>query len=103
VLERVARTIAARLRADPSASYVAALAAKGDEAILKKIVEEATEVVMAGKEADDDHLVREVADLWFHCLVLLAHRGLSPADVADELARREGVSGLVEKAARGSR
>jgi phosphoribosyl-ATP pyrophosphohydrolase len=101
VLERLARTIASRLGADPRTSYVAALVAKGDDAILKKIGEEATEVVMAGKGADDEHLVREVADLWFHCLVLLAHRGRSPDEVMAELARREGVSGLAEKASRG--
>ena len=101
VLARVAATIAARRGADPAASYVAALLAKGDDAILKKIGEEATEVVMAGKDGVPGRIVSEVADLWFHCLVLLARHGLTPADVLAELSRREGTSGHVEKAARG--
>jgi phosphoribosyl-ATP pyrophosphohydrolase len=101
VLARVAATIAARRDADPGSSYVAALFAKGDDAILKKIGEEATETVMAGKDGDPARITSEVADLWFHCLVLLARHGLSPADVLAELARREGTSGLVEKAGRG--
>ena len=101
VLARVAATIAARAGADPAGSYVAALFAKGDDAILKKIGEEATETVMAGKDGDPRRITAEVADLWFHCLVLLARHGLSPADVLAELARREGMSGHAEKAARG--
>ena len=101
VLARVAATIAARAGADPAESYVAALFAKGDDAILKKIGEEATETVMAGKDGDPRRIAAEVADLWFHCLVLLARHGLSPADVLAELARREGMSGHAEKAARG--
>ena len=101
MLARVAATIAARRGADPGSSYVAALFAKGDDAILKKIGEEATETVMAGKDGDPARITSEVADLWFHCLVLLARHGLSPADVLAELARREGTSGLVEKAGRG--
>jgi len=101
VLARVAATIAARRGADPGSSYVASLFAKGDDAILKKIGEEATETVMAGKDGDPARITAEVADLWFHCLVLLARHGLSPADVLAELARREGTSGLVEKAGRG--
>ncbi len=84
----------------PRASYVAALLAKGDDAILKKIGEEATETVMAAKDGDKLRITAEVADLWFHCLVLLAQHGLSPADVRAELARREGTSGIAEKAAR---
>jgi len=100
VLDRVAATIAARRGADPATSYVAALLAKGDDAILKKIGEEATEAVMAAKDGDKLRIVAEVADLWFHCLVLLASRGLGPADVRAELARREGTSGIAEKAAR---
>ena len=100
VLARVAATIAARRGADPASSYVAALFAKGDDAILKKIGEEATEAVMAGKDGDPARITAEVADLWFHCLVLLARHGLSPADVLAELARREGTSGLAEKAGR---
>ncbi|MFO1302827.1 MAG: phosphoribosyl-ATP diphosphatase [Burkholderiales bacterium] len=101
ILARLAATLAARKGADPGTSYVASLFARGDDAILKKIGEEATETVMAAKDGDPVRIVSEVADLWFHCLVLLAHRGLSPQDVLDELARREGTSGHAEKAARG--
>lgn len=100
VLARVAATIAARKDADPASSYVAALFAKGDDAILKKIGEEATETVMAAKDGDARRVVSEVADLWFHCLVLLVRHGLGPADVLAELTRREGVSGHAEKAGR---
>ncbi|MBK7472872.1 MAG: phosphoribosyl-ATP diphosphatase [Burkholderiales bacterium] len=100
VLARVAAAIEARKTAAPDASYVASLLHKGDNAILKKIGEEATETVMAAKDGDKLSLVHEVADLWFHCLVLLASRGLGPQDVLAELARREGVSGLDEKAGR---
>ena len=100
VLARVAATIAARRGADPGSSYVASLFAKGDDAILKKIGEEATEAVMAGKDGDPVRITADVADLWFHCMVLLAWHGLSPADVLAELARREGTSGLAEKAGR---
>ena len=100
VLARVAATIERRRGADPGESYVAALFAKGDDAILKKIGEEATETVMAAKDDDKIRIIGEVADLWFHCLVLLARHGLGPADVLRELARREGVSGHAEKASR---
>ena len=100
VLDRLAATIAARRGADPSSSYVAALFAKGEDAILKKIGEEATEAVMAAKDGDKLRITAEVADLWFHCLVLLAAHGLGPDDVRAELARREGISGIAEKAAR---
>jgi phosphoribosyl-ATP pyrophosphohydrolase len=100
VLDRLAAVIASRRGAEPSTSYVAALFAKGDDAILKKIGEEATETVMAAKDGDKLRLTAEVADLWFHCLVLLARHGLGPDDVRAELARREGTSGLAEKAAR---
>jgi phosphoribosyl-ATP pyrophosphohydrolase len=99
-LTRLAATIAARRGADPAASYVASLFAKGNDAILKKIGEEATETVMAGKDGNPVRITAEVADLWFHCMVLLAQHGLTPADVLAELARREGVSGHAEKAAR---
>ena len=89
---------------NPETSYVARLLAKGSDSFLKKIGEEATEVVMAAKDvdygADKDKLVYEVADLWFHSMVMLAHYGLSAQDVLRELARREGLSGLVEKAQR---
>ena len=100
ILDRLAATIAQRRGADPSSSYVAQLLAKGDDAILKKIGEEATETVMAAKDGDRLRVVAEVADLWFHCLVLLARYGLGPDDVRAELARREGTSGVAEKAAR---
>ena len=100
ILARVAAAIEDRKSAPPESSYVASLLRKGDNAILKKIGEEATETVMAAKDGDKLSLVREVADLWFPCLVLLAARGLGPQDVLSELARREGVSGLVEKANR---
>ena len=89
---------------DPETSYVARLFAKGDDAILKKIGEEATETVMAAKDArvagDSTKVLYECADLWFHSLVMLAQFGLTPQQVLDELARREGLSGLDEKAAR---
>ena len=89
---------------DPAASYVSRLFAKGDDAILKKIGEEATELVMAAKDAridgDTSKVLYECADLWFHSLVMLAKFNLSPQQVLDELARREGVSGIEEKAAR---
>lgn len=89
---------------DPAKSYVARLLANGPDAFLKKIGEEATEVVMAAKDldagAEPEKLVREVADLWFHTLVALTHYGLRPENVVDELVRREGLSGLEEKALR---
>ncbi|MCG2591282.1 phosphoribosyl-ATP diphosphatase [Ramlibacter sp. XY19] len=89
---------------DPEASYVARLLHKGPDAFLKKIGEEATEVVMAAKDADHGgdpaKIVNEVADLWFHCMIALSHYGLEPADVVAELARREGTSGIEEKALR---
>ena len=89
---------------DASSSYVARLLAKGPDGFLKKIGEEATEVVMAAKDVDHggdrQKLVNEVADLWFHCMVALAHYGLAPADVMAELERREGTSGIEEKALR---
>ncbi len=103
VLDRIHASIASRKDADPAGSYVASLFAKGGDAILKKVGEEATETVMAAKDGDPRRIVGEVADLWFHCLVLLAAHGLGPADVLAELARREGTSGHVEKAARASR
>jgi len=89
---------------DPEKSYVARLLHKGPDAFLKKIGEEATETVMAAKDIDHGgdraKLVNEVADLWFHSMIALSHYGLTPADVVDELARREGLSGLEEKALR---
>jgi phosphoribosyl-ATP pyrophosphohydrolase len=100
VLSRIAATIETRRGADPASSYVAALFAKGDDAMLKKIGEEATETVMAAKDGDKIRIAAEIADLWFHCLVVLARHGLGPADVLAELARREGMSGHREKARR---
>ena len=104
VLDRVAATIESRKGGDPSSSYVAKLFSKGDDAILKKIGEEATETVMAAKDArvsgDASKVLYECADLWFQSLVLLAQFNLSPQQVLDELARREGLSGLEEKASR---
>jgi phosphoribosyl-ATP pyrophosphohydrolase len=106
-LARLAAVIESRLPAhggDPDKSYVARLLHKGPDAFLKKIGEEATEVVMAAKDADHGgdraKIVNEVADLWFHSMVALAHYGLSPADVVAELERREGTSGIEEKALR---
>lgn len=100
ILDRLAETLEARKSALPDSSYVARLYAKGTDAILKKIGEEATETVMAAKDGQSEKIIYEVADLWFHTLVLLAHSGLKPQAVLDELARREGLSGLDEKAAR---
>jgi phosphoribosyl-ATP pyrophosphohydrolase len=100
VLARLEKAIAERRAADPSGSYVASLNAKGLDQILKKIGEEATETVLAAKGGDRLHLVRETADLWFHCMILLSRHGLGPGDVLAELHRREGISGLDEKAAR---
>ena len=100
ILDRLAETLEARKLASPDSSYVARLYANGTDAILKKIGEEATETVMAAKDDQPEKIIYEVADLWFHTLVLLAHKGLKPADVLNELARREGLSGLVEKANR---
>ena len=100
ILQRLTGTIAARKSAATESSYVAKLFSKGEDAILKKIGEEATEVLLAAKSGDKAHLVYETADLWFHCMVLLAQHGLSADDVLQELARREGVSGIEEKAGR---
>jgi phosphoribosyl-ATP pyrophosphohydrolase len=106
-LARLAQVIESRKPAnggDPEKSYVARLLHKGPDAVLKKIGEEATETVMAAKDAahggDPAHLVYEMADLWFHCMIALAQHGLTPQQVVDELARREGLSGLEEKALR---
>ena len=99
-LARLAAVIATRRLGDPEKSYVARLFVKGNDAILKKIGEEATEVVMAGKDGDAAKLVHEVADLWFHTMLALAAFGLEPRDVLAELALREGMSGLEEFAAR---
>ena len=100
-LERIAATIEERKHGDPETSYVAKLLSADEDALLKKIGEEATETVLAAKGGDRLHLVREVADLWFHSLIVLARHGLGPGDVLAELHRREGIPGLDEKAARG--
>jgi phosphoribosyl-ATP pyrophosphohydrolase len=100
ILQRLTETLEARKQASPESSYVAKLFSRGEDAILKKIGEEATEVILASKGGDKTHLVYETADLWFHCMVLLAQHGLSTEDVLNELARREGLSGIAEKAGR---
>ena len=100
VLERLDATLEARRGADPGSSWAATLFDRGEDAILKKVGEEATEFLLAAKSGDDDHLVKEAADVWFHMLVMLHHKGLGAADILGELARREGVSGHDEKASR---
>jgi len=100
ILERLETAIAGRRGGDPGASYVAKLNAKGLDAILKKVGEEATETVIAGKSGERPVLVAEMADLWFHCLVLLDRQGVKVAEVLAELERREGRSGIDEKASR---
>ena len=99
-LERIAATIDSRKGGDPQSSYVAKLLAGPEDALLKKIGEEATETVLAAKGGDRLHLVQETADLWFHSMIVLARHGLGPGDVLAEMHRREGISGLDEKAAR---
>lgn len=100
ILSRLADTLEARKTADPRTSYVSSLYAKGLDAILKKVAEEAAETIMAAKDGVAERVVYETADLWFHTLVLLAHQGVHPQAVLAELARREGMSGLEEKATR---
>jgi phosphoribosyl-ATP pyrophosphohydrolase len=99
-LARLGAVIASRRGGDPDRSYVARLFLRGEDAILKKIGEEATETVMAAKDGDPARIVAETADLWFHTLVMLAHYNLTPADVLAELDRREGTSGIDEKGSR---
>lgn len=103
ILARLADTLESRLPqrgGDSAGSYVAKLYARGPDAFLKKVGEEATELVMAAKDADTDRIVAETADLWFHSLVALAYYGVRPEQILNELERREGVSGLTEKASR---
>lgn len=100
VLARLGEVIASRREADAATSYVASLFAKGEDAVLRKLAEETAEVVLAAKGGDKLNIVRETADLWFHSLVMLAWHGLRPEDVLAELRRREGISGIEEKAAR---
>jgi phosphoribosyl-ATP pyrophosphohydrolase len=101
-LQKLAEVLEQRKQADPESSYVASLYNKGLDAILKKVGEEATETVIAAKGGDTQQLVYETADLWFHTLILLAHQGVGPEKVLQELERRFGLSGLEEKAARKS-
>jgi len=101
ILQQLSEVLEQRKGADPESSYVAKLYAKGLDAILKKIGEEATETVMAAKDGEAAKIIYETADLWFHCMVMLKHFDLEPQAVLDELERRFGLSGLAEKASRG--
>lgn len=100
ILQRLGETLDARRSADPSSSYVASLFSRGEDVILRKVMEEATECLLASKQGDKLNVVREVADVWFHTMVLLSWHGLKPDDVLAELRRREGISGIDEKASR---
>lgn len=103
ILEHLEEVLASRLPAnggDPNSSYVAKLYHKGEDAFLKKVAEESAELIMACKDADREQIVYEAADLWFHSLVALTYYGVKPEQVLNELARREGLSGLAEKASR---
>jgi len=100
LLQHLAQVLEQRKTADPNQSYVASLYAKGLDTILKKVGEEATETVIAAKNGDTEQIIYEMADLWFHSLVLLVHQGLGPESVLNELERRFGLSGLEEKAQR---
>jgi len=100
IIQRLTQDLEARKSADPQTSYVAKLYSKGMNAILKKVGEEAAETIIAAKDGSQEDLIYETADLWFHTMVMLAQAGLSAEDVLNELARREGLSGLVEKASR---
>ncbi|MGI9303084.1 MAG: phosphoribosyl-ATP diphosphatase [Gammaproteobacteria bacterium] len=100
ILERLGAVLEERKGADPGTSYVASLCDKGLDAILKKIGEEATETLLAAKDGKPDRVVYETADLWFHCMVMLAYLGLGPGDIMTELDNRFGISGLDEKASR---
>ncbi len=100
ILDRLAQTLEARKQADPQSSYVAKLYHKGLDAILKKVAEEAAETIMAAKDGVREKIIYETADLWFHSLVLLAQQGIHPDEILHELARREGLSGIAEKASR---
>ncbi|MCQ8104094.1 phosphoribosyl-ATP diphosphatase [Methylomonas sp. SURF-2] len=102
VLQQLADVLEQRKQQTADQSYVASLYAKGLDHILKKIGEEATETVLAAKDGDKDKIIYETADLWFHCMVMLADQGLGPQQVISELQRRFGLSGLEEKARRGS-
>ena len=100
IIQRLTQELEARKTADPQTSYVAKLYSKGMNGILKKVGEEAAETIIAAKDGSQEDLIYETADLWFHTMVMLAQAGLSAEDVLNELARREGLSGLIEKASR---
>lgn len=100
ILDRLAQSIEERKQANAETSYVAKLLQGGQDKILKKIAEESAETLMASKDGDPHQVVYETADLWFHCMILLAHHGVGPQDVLKELERREGVSGIAEKKSR---
>lgn len=101
VLKEISDVIEVRKQAAPESSYVSQLMHKGEDAILKKVIEEAGEVLMASKDGDKLHLIKEVADVWFHSMVLLGYHGLRAEDVLMELQRRQNISGIDEKASRG--
>jgi phosphoribosyl-ATP pyrophosphohydrolase len=103
ILKKLTETLEARKKDDPTKSYTASLYRDGLEAILKKVNEEAFEIIIAARQGDDKELIHEVADLWFHTLVLMAHKNLSAEDILNELARREGASGIEEKESRSSK
>ena len=103
ILKKLTETLEARKKDDPTKSYTASLYRDGLEAILKKVNEEAFEIIIAARQGDDKELIHEVADLWFHTLVLMAHKNLSVEDILNELARREGASGIEEKESRSSK
>ncbi len=103
ILAQLAQTLEQRKQADPDSSYVASLYHKGQDTILKKVGEEATETVIASKGGKKDEIIYETADLWFHTLVMLSYHDLGPNDVLNELARRFGISGIEEKASRKSK
>ena len=103
ILKKLTETLEARKKDDPTKSYTASLYRDGLEAILKKVYEEAFETIIAARQGDDKELIHEVADLWFHTLVLMAHKNLSAEDILNELSRREGTSGIEEKESRSSK
>ncbi len=100
ILQQLAQTLEQRKQADPQSSYVAGLYHKGQDTILKKVGEEATETVIASKGGNREEIIYETADLWFHTMVMLSYHDLGPDDVLNELARRFGLSGIEEKANR---
>ena len=97
ILKKLTETLEARKKDDPTKSYTASLYRDGLEAILKKVNEEAFETIIAARQGDNKELIHEVADLWFHTLVLMANKNLSAEDILNELAKREGTSGIEEK------